>query len=243
MCFVLQHFGPIRPSRPFLVPSVPSRIGPGRPKQTSWPLPTKPQNSRDWLQNRAKKRQQDWGPKKTNKQKTHKHFPDGPCGTIVPGTNPHPSQGQTGQNGDFTVELNRKRPVCPRDRSQFVPGRGPVCPRDGSCLSRHCPSQNVYVYWFFSCPKESWFHFDAATCRGVREHLPVRTPRPQPHVFPTPPPSSLLTLSIKFVDSFLRKSLVSVKFLSATRGPGMAAPISWAPRISVLFLQENPPCP
>ena len=74
--------------------------------------------------------------KKTNKQKTHKHFSDGPCGTIVPGTNPHPSQGQTGQNGDFTVELNRERPVCPRDRSQFVPGRGPVCPRDGSCLSR-----------------------------------------------------------------------------------------------------------
>ena len=77
-----------------------------------------------------------WGPKKNYKQKTHKHFSDGPCGTIVPGTNPHPSQGQTGQNGDFTVEFNRKRPFCPRDRSQFFPGRGPVCPRDGSCLSR-----------------------------------------------------------------------------------------------------------
>ena len=37
-----------------------------------------------------------------------------------------------GQNGDLIVEFNRKRPVCPRDRSQFVPGRGPVCPRDGS---------------------------------------------------------------------------------------------------------------
>ena len=73
-----------------------------------------------------------FGAKKANKQKTHKHFSDGPCGTIVPGTNPHPSQGQTA----FTVELNRKRPVCPRDGSQFVPGRGPVCPRDGSCLSR-----------------------------------------------------------------------------------------------------------
>ena len=58
------------------------------------------------------------------------------CGTIVPGTNPHPSQGQTGQNGDFTVELNRERPVCPRDGSHFVPRRGPICPRDGSCLSR-----------------------------------------------------------------------------------------------------------
>ena len=77
-----------------------------------------------------------WERKKTNKRKTHKHFSDGPCGTLVPGTNPHPSQRQTGQNGDFTVELNRERPVCPRDGSHFVPGRGPVCPKDGSCLSR-----------------------------------------------------------------------------------------------------------
>ena len=76
------------------------------------------------------------GSKKTNKRKTHKHFSDGPHGTIVPGTNPHPSQGQTGQNRDFTVELNRERSVCPRDGSHFVPGRGPICPRDGSCLSR-----------------------------------------------------------------------------------------------------------
>ena len=80
--------------------------------------------------------QSKFGSKKTNKQKAHKHFSDGPCGTIVPGTNPHPSQGQTGQNGDFTVELNRERPVCPRDGSHFVPGRGPICPRDGACLSR-----------------------------------------------------------------------------------------------------------
>ena len=65
------------------------------------------------------------GGKKTNKQKTHKHFSDGPCGAIVPGTNPHPSQGQTGQNGNFTVEFNRERPVCPRDGSHFVPGTGP----------------------------------------------------------------------------------------------------------------------
>ena len=73
---------------------------------------------------------------KTNKQKTHKHFSDGPCGTIVPGTNPTRQTGQTGQNGNFTVELNRERPVCPRDGSHFVPRRGPICPRDGSCLSR-----------------------------------------------------------------------------------------------------------
>ena len=96
---------------------------------------------------------QNLGAKKNYKQKTHKHFSDGPCGTIVPGTNPHPSQGQTGQNGDFTVELNRERPVCPRDGSHFVPGRGPICPRDGSCLSGHRPAENVYVYWFFSFPK------------------------------------------------------------------------------------------
>ena len=52
------------------------------------------------------------------------------------------------QNGDFTVEFNRERPVCPRDGFHFVPGRGPICPRDGSCLSRS-PAENVYVYWFF----------------------------------------------------------------------------------------------
>ena len=79
---------------------------------------------------------QQLGAKKTNKQKTHKHFSDGPWGTIVPGTNPHPSQGQTGQNGDFTVEFNREWPVCPGEGSHFVSGRGPICPKDGSCLSR-----------------------------------------------------------------------------------------------------------
>ena len=76
-----------------------------------------------------------WGRKKKKTQyiqKTHKHYSDGPCGTIVPRTNPHPSQGQTGQRGDFTGEFNRKRPVCPRDRSQFVLGRCPLCPRNNS---------------------------------------------------------------------------------------------------------------
>ena len=52
----------------------------------------------------------------------------------------------------FTVELNRKRPVCPRDASQFVPGRGPVCPRDGSCLSRTL-SRPKCLCFFFSCPR------------------------------------------------------------------------------------------
>ena len=74
--------------------------------------------------------------RKTNKHKTHKHFSDGPCATIVLGMNSNLSQGQMGQNGNFTVELGRKRLVCLRDGSQFVPGTGPVCPRDSSCLSR-----------------------------------------------------------------------------------------------------------
>ena len=91
------------------------------------------------------------GAKKTNQQKTHKHFSDGPCGTIVPGTNPDSSQGQTGQNHDFTVELNRERPVCPRDGSHFVPGRGPICPRDGSCVSRtpSCRTCLCLLVFFF----------------------------------------------------------------------------------------------
>ena len=37
----------------------------------------------------------------------------------------------------------------------------------------------------------------------------------------------------------VRKILVSVQCLSAILGPEMAAPILWAPRISVFFLQEN----
>ena len=38
--------------------------------------------------------------------------------------NRDPSQKRTGQSGDFTVKLNRKRSVCPRDGSRFVPGTG-----------------------------------------------------------------------------------------------------------------------
>ena len=94
------------------------------------------------------------GEKKTNKQKTHKHFSDDSCGTIVPGTNPHPSQGQTGQNSDFTVQFNRKRhwfvpgtgPNLSLGGVPFVPGIVPVCPG-------HRPAQNVYVYRFFLARK------------------------------------------------------------------------------------------
>ena len=82
----------------------------------------------------------------------HKHFSDGPCGTIVPGP-PVP-----GQNADVTVEFSRKRPVCQTDRRRFVPGTGPVCCRDGSCLSR-TPS----------CPKCSSLFF-----LSDKWYLPVR---------------------------------------------------------------------
>ena len=67
--------------------------------------------------------------------KTHKHFSDGPCGTICRDETP-PVPGQTEQNGDFAVESKRKWSVRPRDGSRFVPRTGPVCQKDGSCLSR-----------------------------------------------------------------------------------------------------------
>ena len=47
------------------------------------------------------------------------------------------------------MELNRQRPVYPRQGSRFVPETGPVCPRDGSGLSRTPSRQNVYVCWVF----------------------------------------------------------------------------------------------
>ena len=111
------------------------------------------------------------GEKRTNKQKTHKHFSGGPCGTIVPGTIPHPSQGQTGQNGDLTVELNRKGRFVPgtgpslsRGGVPFVPGMVPIC-------HRHRPAQNVYVYLFFSCPRyfENSFFWECKNWPGPVE--------------------------------------------------------------------------
>ena len=38
---------------------------------------------------------------------------------------------------------------------------------------------------------------------------------------------------------FVRKILVSVKFVSAILGPEMAAPILWTPGKNAFFLQEN----
>ena len=103
---------------------------------------------------------------KTNKQKTHKHFSDGPCGTLVPGTNPHPSQGQTGQNGDFTVEFNRKRPVCPRDGSQFVLREGPRLSQGRFLFVPETVPPKMFMFiGFFSCPIKGFF-FHSFLARG-----------------------------------------------------------------------------
>ena len=117
------------------------------------------------------------GGKKTNKQKTHKHFSDGPCGTIVPGTNRHPSQGQTGQNGDFTVELNRETAGLSQGQvPHFVPGKGPICPRDRFLfVPGHRPAENVYVYWFFLCPKVGHEPREKVRCKGCLADSQHRT--------------------------------------------------------------------
>ena len=90
------------------------------------------------------------GEKKTNKHKTHKHFSDGPCETIVPGAKPHLSQGQTGQSGDF-VEFNKT--------AGLSQGRARLCPMDGSRLSEgqflFVPNpfpQEIFMFIGFSCP-------------------------------------------------------------------------------------------
>ena len=111
------------------------------------------------------------------KQKTHKHFSDGPCGTIVPGTNSHPSQGQTGQNGAFTVELNRERPVCPRDASHFVLGRGPVCPRDGWGFVPDTVPPKMFV--FIGCFVPDWNHRRGGQAPRVECTVP-KVPYPPP---------------------------------------------------------------
>ena len=75
------------------------------------------------------------GSKKNNKHETDKRFSDATRGTIVPGTNHTPVAGTAGQNGGFSTQLNRKRPVCLRDGVGLSQARSPVCPRDGSLLS------------------------------------------------------------------------------------------------------------
>ena len=53
------------------------------------------------------------------------------------------------------MELNIERPVCPRDGSHFVPGRGPICPGDGSCLSRRPSRQKCLCLLVFFLPDSS----------------------------------------------------------------------------------------
>ena len=98
------------------------------------------------------------GEKRTIKHKTHKHFSEGSRGTIVPGTNQDPSQGQTGQNGDFYCGVKQKT-------GGFVLGTGPglslgrvpVCPIDGSCLSPTPSRPKCLCLLVFSCLIESSF--------------------------------------------------------------------------------------
>ena len=76
-----------------------------------------------------------------------------PFGTLRE-TNPHLSQGQTGQNGNFTLEFNRRRQVCPKDGTRFVPGTRPVCPKNGSCLSRTPSRPKCLCLLVFLLPKK-----------------------------------------------------------------------------------------
>ena len=65
-----------------------------------------------------------WGRKKPINRKHINIFLMALAGRSSQGRTPTRPRFQTGQNGDLSVEFNRKRPVCPRDRPQFVPGMG-----------------------------------------------------------------------------------------------------------------------
>ena len=51
-----------------------------------------------------------------NKHKTHKHFPDGPCGAIVPGT--------TGTRAKDKRDQMAILPGLPQERARFVSQKG-----------------------------------------------------------------------------------------------------------------------
>ena len=65
------------------------------------------------------------GRKKTNKQKTHKHFCDGPCGTIVPGS---------------LLQV----PVVPRVNLLFS---AKVCVSQMLCFLRHPEGNSRFPFW------------------------------------------------------------------------------------------------
>ena len=66
---------------------------------------------------------------------------NGRAGTIVTGTNPHPSQ-KRDEMAILVCHSTENGRFVPGDRCRFVPGRGPVCPEN-------CATQSVYAYWFF----------------------------------------------------------------------------------------------
>ena len=87
-----------------------------------------------------------------------------PCGTIVPRTNPHQSQGQMGQ---MVILLWNST----ENGSWFVPGTGPgpVCPRDGSCLSRTPSRPKCLCLLVLSCPNQ------LGPMKSTKEIMPSHT--------------------------------------------------------------------
>ena len=72
------------------------------------------------------------------------------------GRTPNPSQGQTGQHGDFMLwNATENGRVVTGTGPGLSQERVPVCPRDSSCLPKRRPAQNVYVYWFFFARKRA----------------------------------------------------------------------------------------
>ena len=109
LCRSLPHPPPFPP--PPLFPYFPQE---NRPPPPPWTQPQTP----------LPRTLVGWGRKKPINRKHINIFLTALVGQSSLGTkNPHPFQGQTGQNGDFTVELNRKRPVCPGEGSRLSQGR------------------------------------------------------------------------------------------------------------------------
>ena len=65
---------------------------------------------------------ENWEQKKTSKQKTHKHFSDGPCGTIVPGTIVPSVPATNGTKWRFYCGIKQKKAGLSQGRVPFCPG-------------------------------------------------------------------------------------------------------------------------